>query len=130
MLWGNQATFVQHWHFAQGRNSLDTKAMERILKAAATATVPRHGKADKFLNDLNAEIEQGWTGPGQTNRLLGRIAMRSYIFGHVLYTDKPLEGHALGARYRHDRPEPPWLSRLVPASAGGRETRSRLDAGD
>jgi hypothetical protein len=47
------------------------------------------------LNDLNAEIEQGWTGPGQTNRLLGRIAMRSYIFGHVLYTDKPLEGHAL-----------------------------------
>jgi hypothetical protein len=47
------------------------------------------------LNDLNAEIEQGWTGPGQTNRLLGRIAMRSYIFGHVLYTDKPLEGSAL-----------------------------------
>jgi hypothetical protein len=47
------------------------------------------------LNDLNVEIEQGWTGAGQTNRLLGRIAMRSYIFGHVLYTDQPLEGKAL-----------------------------------
>jgi hypothetical protein len=95
MLWGNQETFVQHWQFAQGRNSLDTKAIERILKAARRRQFRVTGKADKFLNDLNAEIEQGWTGPGQTNRLLGRIAMRSYIFGHVLYTDKPLEGHAL-----------------------------------
>ncbi len=95
MIWGNQETFVQHWQFAQGRNSLDTKALDRILKAARRRQFRVTGKADKFLNDLNAEIEQGWTGPGQTNRLLGRIAMRSYIFGHVLYTDKPLEGNAL-----------------------------------
>jgi len=78
MLWGNQATFVQHWQFAQQRNSLDTKALDRILKAARRRQFRVTGKADKFLNDLNAEIEQGWTGPGQTNRLLGRIAMRSY----------------------------------------------------
>ena len=77
------------------RNSLDIKALERILKTARRRQFRVTGKADKFLNDLNAEIEQGWTGPGQTNRLLGRIAMRSYIFGHVLYTDKPLEGNAL-----------------------------------
>ncbi|WP_146141298.1 hypothetical protein [Stenomitos frigidus] len=95
MIWGNQETFVQHWQFAQQRNSLDTKAMDRILKAARRRQFRVTGKADKFLNDLNAEIEQGWTGPGQTNRLLGRIAMRSYIFGHVLYSDKPLEGNAL-----------------------------------
>jgi hypothetical protein len=95
MIWGNQETFVQHWQFAQGRNSLDTKALERILKAARRRQFRVTGKAGKFLNDLNAEIEQGWTGSGQTNRLLGRIAMRSYIFGHVLYTDKPLEGNAL-----------------------------------
>jgi len=95
MIWGNQATFVQHWQFAQQRNSPETKALERILKAARRRQFRVTGKADKFLNDLNAEIEQGWTGPGQTNRLLGRIAMRSYIFGHVLYTDKPLEGNAL-----------------------------------
>ncbi len=95
MIWGNQETFVQHWQFAQQRNSLDTKALDRILKAARRRQFRVTGKADKFLNDLNAEIEQGWTGSGQTNRLLGRIAMRSYIFGHVLYTDKPLEGNAL-----------------------------------
>ena len=95
MIWGNQETFVQHWQFARGRNSLDVKALDRILKAARRRQFRVTGKADKFLNDLNAEIEQGWTGPGQTNRLLGRIAMRSYIFGHVLYTDKPLEGNAL-----------------------------------
>ncbi|XGV94411.1 MAG: hypothetical protein ACAF41_00870 (plasmid) [Leptolyngbya sp. BL-A-14] len=95
MIWGNQETFVQHWQFTQQRNSLDTKALDRILKAAQRRQFRVTGKADKFLNDLNAEIEQGWTGAGQTNRLLGRIAMRSYIFGHVLYTDKPLEGHAL-----------------------------------
>ena len=95
MIWGNQETFVQHWQFAQQRNSLDTKALERILKAARRRQFRVTGKADKFLNDLNAEIEQGWTGSGQTNRILGRIAMRSYIFGHVLYSDTPLEGNAL-----------------------------------
>jgi hypothetical protein len=42
MLWGNQETFVQHWQFAQGRNSLDTKAMERHSESRTTATVPRH----------------------------------------------------------------------------------------
>ncbi|MBE9099797.1 hypothetical protein [Vacuolonema iberomarrocanum] len=52
--------------------------------------------ASKFLDDLNTEIEQGWTGHGQTNRLLGRIAMRSYIFGHLLNgLSAPLEGAQL-----------------------------------
>ena len=86
---------MQHWQFTQQRNSLDTKTLDRILKAARRRQFRVTGKADKFLNDLNAEIEQGWTGSGQTNRLLGRIAMRSYIFGHVLYSDTPLEGNAL-----------------------------------
>jgi hypothetical protein len=53
------------------------------------------GKADQYLNDLNAEIEMGWTGPGQTNRLLGRITMRSYVFHHVLTGGQPLTGQAL-----------------------------------
>lgn len=52
-------------------------------------------KAEKFLNDLNAEIAIGWTGGGQTNRLLGRITMRAYVFGHVLGASKPLTGDAL-----------------------------------
>ncbi len=52
-------------------------------------------KSRKFINDLNAEIELGWTGHGQTNRLLGRITMRAYIFHHVLSGGDPLEGQAL-----------------------------------
>jgi hypothetical protein len=95
MLWGDQQTFVQHWELAQRRNSIDEKAVDRIIKAARRKQFRITGKADKFLNDLNAEIEQGWTGYGQTNRLLGRIAMRSYIFGHVLNADQPLAGDAL-----------------------------------
>jgi hypothetical protein len=95
MIWGDQQTFVQHWQLAQQRNSIDEKAVDRIIKAARRKQYRITGKADKFLNDLNAEIEQGWTGYGQTNRLLGRIAMRSYIFGHVLNDRQPLAGDAL-----------------------------------
>ncbi|MEM9093238.1 MAG: hypothetical protein AAGC93_31495, partial [Cyanobacteria bacterium P01_F01_bin.53] len=52
-------------------------------------------KAYKFLNDLNAEIEQGWTDHGQTNRLLGRITMRTYVFHHVMYGGEPLADDSL-----------------------------------
>ena len=43
---------------------------------------------------MNAEIEPGWTGTGQTNRILGRIALRTYIFAKILY-GYGLEGKAL-----------------------------------
>jgi carboxypeptidase C (cathepsin A) len=95
MIWGDQQTFVQHWQFAQTCNAILPKAIERVIKAARRKQLRVTGKADKFINDLNAKIEQGWTGAGQTNRLLGCIAMRSYISGHVLYADSPLEGRAL-----------------------------------
>jgi hypothetical protein len=94
-VWGDQQTFVQQWQLAQRRNCVDDKVIEQTIKQARRAQYRITGKADKFLNDLNAEIELGWTGKGQTNRLLGRIAMRSYIFAHVLYTDTPLAGEAL-----------------------------------
>jgi hypothetical protein len=85
----------QHWQFAQGRNSLDTKALERILKAARRRQFRVTGKADKFLNDLNAEIEQGWTGPW-TNQSVTRTHCHAflYLWACPLY-DKPLEGNAL-----------------------------------
>ena len=94
-MWGDQQTFVQQWQLAQAQNSVDEKTIERILKAARRRQFRITGKAEKFLNDLNAEIEQGWTGHGQTNRLLGRITMRSYIFGHVCNSSTPLAGKAL-----------------------------------
>ena len=95
MIWGDQATFGQQWQFAQRRNTIKKSTLARTLKAARRKQYQISHKADKFLNDLNTEIEQGWTGKGQTNRLLGRITMRSYIFAHVENGGDPLEGEAL-----------------------------------
>lgn len=94
-IWSTQQTFIQRWQFARNRNDLDTKTLKQILKQAKRRVFQVSGKAEKFINDLNAEIELGWTGYGQTNRLLGRITMRSYIFHHVLSGGQPLEGKAL-----------------------------------
>lgn len=94
-VWSNSQIFVQQWQFVQQRNDLDSSTLKRVLKQARRRQYGISGKAEKFINDLNTEIEQGWTGVGQTNRLLGRITMRSYIFHHVLSGGKPLEGQAL-----------------------------------
>ncbi|MGF1522648.1 MAG: hypothetical protein ACFBSF_10070 [Leptolyngbyaceae cyanobacterium] len=87
--------FVQRWYQCQFKNDLDAAMLKRVLKIARRRSYRVTTKAEKFLNDLNAEIELGWTGPGMTNRLLGRITMRSYIFGHILYAKQPLTGDAL-----------------------------------
>ena len=94
-IWSDQQSFVHQWRLCQQRNALDTDELEQILKQAKRQRYRISGKANKFINDLNAEIEMGWTGSGQTNRLLGRIAMRCYVFHHVLYGGEPLEGQAL-----------------------------------
>ncbi|PZO20902.1 MAG: hypothetical protein DCF25_05915 [Leptolyngbya foveolarum] len=91
----SQAAFVRQWHSAASRNDINAKVLKRTVRQARREIYRITGKADKFLNDLNAEIESGWTGRGQTNHILGRIAMRSYIFGHTLYADTPLSGQAL-----------------------------------
>ncbi|MBW4695853.1 MAG: hypothetical protein KME27_29405 [Lyngbya sp. HA4199-MV5] len=92
----SQTAFVRQWQWAEQRNDLHAKTIKCVLKQAQrrrykSVTV----SAQKFLNDLDTEIEPGWTGTGQTNYLLGRIAMREYIFGHVLRGGEPLTGPAL-----------------------------------
>jgi len=94
-IWSDRTTFVQHWNRARSRNTIDSGSIKRVLKQFRRHRFRISGKADKYLNDLNAEIELGWTGPSQTNRLLGRIAMRSYVFHHVIAGGKPLSGSAL-----------------------------------
>ena len=89
-----QHTFVQQWQLCQYRNPVTSKAVRQILKTAKRQRFSLSGKVDKFLNDLNAEIEPGWSGTGQTNRILGRIALRTYIFAKILY-GVGLEGQAL-----------------------------------
>ena len=94
-IWSTQERFVQQWQFAQAQNDVTTPVMRRLLKQAKRQRYAVSTQAGKFINDLNAEIELGWTDFGQTNYLLGRITMREYIFRHVLTGDKPLEGTAL-----------------------------------
>jgi len=94
-IWSDQHTFVQHWQFAQKRNPVERKTLQRLLKQFQRKHYRISGKAEKFVNDLNAEIELGWTGAGQTNRLLGRIAMRAYIFHHILCGGARLTGQTL-----------------------------------
>ncbi|MGI0495039.1 hypothetical protein ACN4EG_24910 [Alkalinema pantanalense CENA528] len=90
-----QSRFVEIWQQCQRHNSLDLLVFKRVLKQAKQRIHRLSGKAEKFLNDLNAEIEVGWTGRGQTNRLLGRITLRTYVFHHVLTGQQPLVGEDL-----------------------------------
>ena len=87
--------FVKQWHTAAAHNDLSIKVLEQTVRQAKRKAYRVSGKAEKFLNDLNADIEPGWSGPGQTNYILGRITMRSYIFGHILGAEGPLNGKAL-----------------------------------
>jgi hypothetical protein len=91
----SQSRFVEQWHHCTKRNDLDHKQLDRLVKQLKCRSFRLSGKADKFLNDLNAEIGLGWTGYGQTNRLLGRIAMRTYVFHHILYGGEPLADQPL-----------------------------------
>ncbi|MGQ9873288.1 hypothetical protein [Leptodesmis sp.] len=97
-VWSTQQSFVQQWQFAQYRNQLTAITVQQVIKQFRRKPYLISGRADKFINDLNAEIELGWTGFGQTNRLLGRITMREYIFHHVLVGGEPLQGEALVQR--------------------------------
>lgn len=91
----SQEKFCQRWEFCTKRNTLNQVVFNRILKEETT-TYRRLGyKAEKFLKDLNTEIDCGWTGHGQTNYLLGRITLRSYVFGHQLNGGEPLSGRRL-----------------------------------
>lgn len=95
-VYSDQAAFIKHWRWAERRNDLHHKTIERVLKQTQRQPAKAvKGGGQKFLNDLHTEIEPGWTGAGQTNRLLGRIAMRAYIFGHLQRGGAPLTGSAL-----------------------------------
>lgn len=89
--------FVQEWKWAESRNSINPVTTQHLIKQSRHTQYSLRKGARKFLDDLNAEIDPGWTGPGQSNYILGRIAMRSYIFGHVINPaiSQPLEGEDL-----------------------------------
>ncbi|MEM0978787.1 MAG: hypothetical protein AAGH78_00800 [Cyanobacteria bacterium P01_H01_bin.58] len=92
---GRHSTFVHQWHQCQQHNAIDSEVIEQVLRQTRRQKHCISQRANKFLNDLSAEIEVGWTGKGQTNHLLGRITMQAYIFHHVMYGGLPLNGDAL-----------------------------------
>ena len=94
-VWSDQARFIAQWQAVEDQNQITAQTIRQVLKQSQRQHYQVSGKAAKFINDLNAEIELGWTGTGQTNYLLGRITMRAYIFHHILEGDKPLAGQAL-----------------------------------
>ena len=107
----SQPVFVSRWEFCQRRNDVTTAALDRMIALARIDRPKLTGKASKFLNDLNADIEAGWTSHGQTNFLLGRIAMRAYIFEHldgaplvthIVTTAKLLPGYRDWCRHQHE----------------------------
>ena len=91
----SQTHFARMWKACQRHNQLNTRRIRSWLRKAKQFSYNLSNNASKYLSDLNTEIENGWTGQGQTNRLLGRIAMRSFVFNHVVEGGNPLTGKAL-----------------------------------
>ncbi|AFY71995.1 hypothetical protein Pse7367_3770 (plasmid) [Thalassoporum mexicanum PCC 7367] len=88
--------FVEQWQWSQTKNITSDTILKNILKRYKRKPHFRlKGGATKYLNDLNADIEAGWTDYSQTNYLLGRITMRGYVFGHILENTEPLKGQCL-----------------------------------
>jgi hypothetical protein len=83
--------FVSTWRWAESRNEVTEKKLRHVLKFYKRRAYSITKKGAKFLQDLDAEIEQGWTGHGQTNVILGRIAMRGRVFGHILEGTEPFK---------------------------------------
>ncbi|NJN88519.1 MAG: hypothetical protein HC881_22320 [Leptolyngbyaceae cyanobacterium SL_7_1] len=87
--------FCKEWRFCAFRNEINLGCFNSTLRLINRNYTKLGFKGEKFLNDLNTEIDQGWTDFGQTNRLLGRITLRAYVFGHRLNGGQPLTGERL-----------------------------------
>jgi hypothetical protein len=88
--------FVSQWHFCAAKNTIDLATLKLAIATHARRQTKLSTTAHKFLCDLECEVGPGWTGPSQTNHLLGRIALLGYCFGHITDDlDRPLNGERL-----------------------------------
>jgi len=94
-IYSSPERFAQVWGLAQAKNALTGRLLTQVLKQYKRQKVFVSEKANKFFNDLEAEINLGWTDKGMTNRLLGRLVMRYFIFHHAVAGGEPLTGQAL-----------------------------------
>lgn len=79
-IFSTQEEFVKRWKFAQQNNTITNRQIKAQIKKLKRNSYYPSRKASDFRNDLEAVINLGWTGRGQTNELLGKIALKSYIF--------------------------------------------------
>ena len=79
-IFSTQEEFVKRWKFAQQNNTITNRQIKAQIKKLKRTSYYRSKKASDFRNDLEAVINSGWTGRGQTNELLGKIALKAYIF--------------------------------------------------
>ena len=93
----SEERFAEVWRNCAARNSVPVEQLNYWAKQAIPARRLSR-RATEFLADLNSEIETGWTGFHQTNRLLGRIALREYVFGGYLEGQPALTGDRLTAK--------------------------------
>ncbi|MBD2093240.1 hypothetical protein H6F67_25685 [Microcoleus sp. FACHB-1515] len=89
------AAFVRQWRCAQVKNEVDPQVLKQVLATCPRKHLGLRSKGEKYLNDLNTDIEPGWTATGQTNFLLGKIANRERVFHHVVWGGEPLSSGAL-----------------------------------
>lgn len=90
------AAFIRQWHFAANQNTTTLAILKTAIAVHTRRTTKLSTTAHKFLGDLECEVAPGWTGPSQTNRLIGRIVLLGYCFGHVTDDlDRPLHGERL-----------------------------------
>jgi hypothetical protein len=94
-VYGDRDEFCRRWELCRWRNDPHQGAIDQLLKRLLRNDYRLTKSAKKFCQDLDAEIEPGWTGRGQTNRILGRIALRGYCFGHIIDGDEPLTDRRL-----------------------------------
>lgn len=107
------ARFFQQWDTAAiGQD------MAELRQAIATAKRNRRGKPhrqstviEEWVQDLRTEMEEGWTGYGQTNHLLKTIACYGVVFkglqgeelaDYVLRTAIALPGYAEWCRHQYE----------------------------
>jgi hypothetical protein len=89
-IWADQRReFLRQIKYCQSRNDLTADLIQAVL-----ATKPKQFKklsvsGNKYLNDLLAKVEPGWTKEGQTNQLFFDIARLLRVFGHFLLGVSP-----------------------------------------
>lgn len=80
-------------------------------KRKREARRPTGNRVEAWQQDMEMEIEEGWTGHGQTNHLLKVIACHGHVFlelegddliAHTLATATHLSGYQQYCRHQHD----------------------------